>query len=88
MASTAQTMHAGIHDAMRHGARNLAFEISSADRHQLQVRLDTWEETKDTLKLTLQRNMYGMGVPVRSTFERKAVAWVSFCFLALLRERL
>ncbi|CAO1617490.1 unnamed protein product [Parajaminaea phylloscopi] len=75
MATTAHPEHAGVHDAMRHGARNLAFETSSAEKHPLQARLESWDQTRDTLKLTLQRNMYGMGVPVRSAFERQALQW-------------
>lgn len=77
MSSTAHREHAGVHDALRHGSRNLAHETSSASKQPLQARLEHWEQTRDTLKLTLQRNMYGMGVPIKTAFERKTVEWVS-----------
>lgn len=35
-----------------------------------------WEEVQDQLKLTLQRNMYGLHMPVRQMMERKIVAQV------------
>ncbi|KAH8834894.1 proteasome maturation factor UMP1 [Flagelloscypha sp. PMI_526] len=36
-------------------------------------RLNNWEETQDNLKLTMQRNMYGMHAPMRLLMERKMV---------------
>lgn len=80
--STTQTTapeHAGIHDTLRYGHRSLAFDTSSgADvQHPVQARLENWEQTRDDFKQTLQRNMYGMGAPLRTNFERKAVEWVS-----------
>ena len=36
-----------------------------------------WEETQDNLKLNLQRNLYGMHLPVRQLMERKVVGMVS-----------
>jgi proteasome maturation protein len=35
-----------------------------------------WHETQDNLKLTLQRNIYGMHAPVRLLMERKIVSRV------------
>lgn len=59
---------------MRHGPRNLASEASSASvHHPLQQRLEQWDETRDGLKLTMQRNMFGMAAPIRTLMERKIV---------------
>lgn len=62
---------------MRHGPRNLAHEHSTTSHHPMQQRLERWDETRDNLKLTMARNMYGMGAPIRTMMERKAVAYVS-----------
>lgn len=61
----------GLHDALRHGQRSLATEFNSTN--PLQNRLQKWEETQDNLKLNLQRNLYGMHLPVRQLMERKVV---------------
>lgn len=50
----------------------------------MQQRLEQWDETRDNFKLTMARNMYGMGAPIRTMMERKAVAYVS---RAAARER-
>jgi len=62
----------GLHDALRYGPRSLATEIKSTSA--IQQRLERWEEVQDQLKLTLQRNMYGLHMPVRQMMERKIVA--------------
>lgn len=36
-----------------------------------------WEETQDNLKLTMQRNLYGLHAPIRLMMERKIVGFVS-----------
>lgn len=41
------------------------------------LRLIQWEETQDNLKLTMQRNIYGMHAPMRLMMERKIVSAVS-----------
>ncbi len=33
-----------------------------------------WEETQDNLKLTMQRNVYGLHAPMRLLMERRIVA--------------
>jgi proteasome maturation protein len=43
----------------------------------MQNRLEKWDETRDNLKLTMQRNMYGIGAPIRTLMERKIVEYVS-----------
>ncbi|OCB86433.1 hypothetical protein A7U60_g6554 [Sanghuangporus baumii] len=59
----------GLHDSLRYGPRNLASEAKA--RSDIQHRLEKWEETQDNLKLQLQRDLYGMGAPIRLMMERK-----------------
>ncbi|TFK76669.1 proteasome maturation factor UMP1 [Pluteus cervinus] len=63
----------GLHDTLRYGPRSLAAEVKTHD--PLKNRLENWEETQDNLKLTLQRNIYGMHAPMRMLMERKIVAF-------------
>jgi len=75
VASTSHREHAGVHDAMRHGGmRSLAFENSSAVQHPLQNRLEQWDDTRDNFKLTMMRNTFGIGAPMRVMMEREAIA--------------
>ncbi|KZV81612.1 proteasome maturation factor UMP1 [Exidia glandulosa HHB12029] len=62
----------GLHDTMRFGLRSLAAEANG--RNPLQSRLENWEETQDSLKLNLQRNIYGLHAPVRQLMERRLVS--------------
>ncbi|CAO1614214.1 unnamed protein product [Sympodiomycopsis kandeliae] len=73
--STAHPEHAGIHDTLRHGHRNLASEHSASTHHPMQQRLEKWDETRDNFKMTMARNMYGMGAPIRTMMERKIVSY-------------
>ena len=78
---TTHATHAGIHDTMRFGHRNIATEASSLSRqHPMQHRLEQWDETRDNLKLTMQRNMFGLAAPLRTMMERKVVGQV--CIIA------
>ncbi|UZJ54372.1 hypothetical protein CBS101457_003692 [Exobasidium rhododendri] len=71
---TSHPVHAGVHDTMRYGPRNLATEASSmSQQHPMQSRLEKWDETRDNLKLTMQRNMFGLGAPIRTLMERRVV---------------
>lgn len=75
---TSHPVHAGVHDTMRHGPRNLATEAStSSAQHPLQHRLENWEATRDDLKLNMQRNMFGIAAPIRTLMERRVVEHVS-----------
>ncbi|KAE8213758.1 hypothetical protein CF319_g4166 [Tilletia indica] len=75
MAGTSHPDHANIHDSMRHGGpRSLAYENSSATQHPLQNRLEMWDETRDNFKLTVMRNTFGIGAPMRVMMEREAVS--------------
>ncbi|PWN22193.1 hypothetical protein BCV69DRAFT_281200 [Microstroma glucosiphilum] len=78
VSSTSTAVHAGIHDTIRFGHRNIAHETSAAGsggHHPLQERLEKWDETRDNLKLTVGRNVYGMGVPIRTMMERKVISY-------------
>ncbi|GAA5942205.1 hypothetical protein JCM1841_006095 [Sporobolomyces salmonicolor] len=69
--STSSNQH-GLHDAMRYGLRSLAAEVQV--KHPLESRLGQWEETRENLHMTLERNMYGVHAPVRQMMERTLVA--------------
>ncbi|KAF8491304.1 proteasome maturation factor UMP1 [Gautieria morchelliformis] len=62
----------GLHDTLRNGPRSLANEVKGGS--VIQQRLTQWEETQDSLKMTMQRNLFGLHLPVRQMMERKAVA--------------
>ncbi|GAA5942688.1 Ump1p [Sporobolomyces koalae] len=63
----------GLHDSLRHGgARSIAAEVSI--KHPLEARLDNWEQTRENLHMTLERNMYGLHAPVRQMMERQLVS--------------
>ncbi|PPQ67416.1 hypothetical protein CVT25_005995 [Psilocybe cyanescens] len=68
--STANSL--GLHDTLQYGPRSLAAEVQSEGG--LKSRLENWEATQDNLKLTLERNMFGMHAPMRRLMERKIVA--------------
>ncbi|RDB28554.1 putative proteasome maturation factor ump1 [Hypsizygus marmoreus] len=65
----------GLHDSFRHGPRSIAAEVETGSG--MQERLENWEATQDNAKLTLQRNIYGLHVPMRLMMERKIVASTS-----------
>ena len=84
--ATEHHVHKGVHDTMRFGPRSLAHETSaSATQHPLQHRLEQWDETRDNLKLTTMRNIYGVGAPIRTLMERRIVGHVSQASLLLDR---
>ncbi|KAF9014750.1 proteasome maturation factor UMP1 [Hymenopellis radicata] len=62
----------GLHDTLQYGPRTIATEIKTESG--LKGRLESWEETQDNLKLTMQRNVYGMHAPMRLLMERKIVS--------------
>jgi len=62
----------GLHDTLQYGPRSLAAEVKSEG--SLKDRLENWEATQDNLKLTLERNLFGMHAPMRRLMERKIVA--------------
>ena len=88
----------GLHDTLKYGPRSLAAEVKSEGT--LKDRLENvsillfqcsigspyyqWEATQDNLKLTLERNLFGMHAPMRRLMERKIVANVRCIGFALL----
>ncbi|KAF8891556.1 proteasome maturation factor UMP1 [Mucidula mucida] len=62
----------GLHDTLQYGPRTIATEVKTESG--LKERLESWDETQDNLKLTMQRNVYGMHAPMRLLMERKIVS--------------
>ncbi|KIM84723.1 hypothetical protein PILCRDRAFT_96799 [Piloderma croceum F 1598] len=62
----------GLHDTLQYGARSIAQEVKQDG--VIRQRLESWEETQDNMKLTLQRNIEGLHAPVRLLMERKIVS--------------
>ncbi|SPO22953.1 related to UMP1 - proteasome maturation factor [Ustilago trichophora] len=73
--STSHPVYAGVHDTMRHGPKNVLHEVSTHSHHPVQNRLENWEATRDNLKLTMQRNIHGIGAPAHTLMERKIVSY-------------
>ncbi|KAI0685261.1 proteasome maturation factor UMP1 [Cytidiella melzeri] len=61
----------GLHDTLSYGPRSLAAEVKS--HSTIKDRLENWEATQDNLKLTIERNVYGLHAPMRLLMERKMV---------------
>jgi len=61
----------GLHDTLQYGPRSLAAEVKSEGT--LKDRLQNWEATQYNLKLTLERNLFGMHAPMRRLMELKIV---------------
>ncbi|KAF8976312.1 proteasome maturation factor UMP1 [Cyathus striatus] len=61
----------GLHDTLQYGPLSLSAQVKSEGG--LKDRLNNWEETQDNVRLTLQRNIYGMHAPMRLLMERKIV---------------
>ncbi|CAD6574402.1 MAG: hypothetical protein CYPHOPRED_005414 [Cyphobasidiales sp. Tagirdzhanova-0007] len=73
--ASSSTLNAqGLHDTLTYGPRSVAAEV--APKHPLEQRLSQWTETQDTLKFTLQRQLYGVHMPVRQLMERSIVGQV------------
>ena len=51
--------------------------IVSDTVHDLSCCGEQWEATQDNLKLTMQRNAFGLHMPMRTLMERKIVSRVS-----------
>ncbi|PKI84637.1 hypothetical protein MVES1_001720 [Malassezia vespertilionis] len=70
---TAHAEH-GVHDTMRYGLRSMHAETAASTQHPIQNRLEQWEDNQRAWKMTVQRNTYGIGMPLRTAMERKLVA--------------
>ncbi|KAI0736056.1 proteasome maturation factor UMP1 [Earliella scabrosa] len=62
----------GLHDTLRYGPRSLAAEVTSTST--VRSRLENWEATQDNLKLQMQRQLFGLHMPMRLMMERKIVS--------------
>jgi proteasome maturation protein len=73
-ASTTSTANSlGLHDTLRYGPKLMSEETRTIGSG-LKERLESYEETQDNLKLTMQRNIYGLHAPMRLLMERKLVS--------------
>lgn len=77
ISSTSHAQYVGAHDAIRHGLKSVAHDVSHHTHHPVQNRLEKWDETRDNLKLNVHRNMYGLGAPAHTLMERKIASQVS-----------
>ncbi|TKY86651.1 hypothetical protein EX895_004290 [Sporisorium graminicola] len=73
--ATSHPVYAGVHDTMRHGLTNVLHQVSTHSHHPIQNRLENWEATRDNLKLTMQRNIHGIGAPAHILMERKIASF-------------
>ncbi|KAF9056420.1 proteasome maturation factor UMP1-domain-containing protein [Panaeolus papilionaceus] len=62
----------GLHDSLQYGPRSLEAEVKSTGGFK--DRVENWDATQDNLKLTMERNVFGMHAPMRKLMERKIVA--------------
>ncbi|EIW67682.1 hypothetical protein TREMEDRAFT_64276 [Tremella mesenterica DSM 1558] len=64
----------GTHDALRHGLTTSAHAVAPNTVSPLQARLQKWQKTQKELQQTLERNTFGLGVPLRREMELKLVS--------------
>ncbi|EJF56117.1 proteasome maturation factor UMP1 [Dichomitus squalens LYAD-421 SS1] len=62
----------GLHDALKYGPRSLAAEVTKMST--VRDRLENWEATQDNMKLQMQRQLFGLHMPMRILMERKIVS--------------
>ena len=79
----------GTHDAFRHGPTSAAQTVAAGNASALQARLEKvsyhnqlptdnqWQSTQLELRQTVQRNNFGVSVPLRQSMEMKLVGKVS-----------
>ncbi|WWD18627.1 hypothetical protein CI109_103080 [Kwoniella shandongensis] len=74
--STQATAHSisGSHDTFRHGLKSAAQTVSAENVSPLQARLEKWATTQQQLQQNLQRNTFGLAVPLRQAMELKLVS--------------
>ncbi|KAK8858732.1 hypothetical protein IAR55_002961 [Kwoniella newhampshirensis] len=74
--STQATAHSisGTHDAFRHGLKSAAQTVSAETASPLQARLEKWATTQQQLQQNMQRNTFGLAVPLRQAMELKLVS--------------
>ena len=62
----------GTRDTLRHGLKSGNGDAGTV--HALQSRLEQWQATQTQMKMTLQRNVYGIALPLRTMMEKNLVA--------------
>ncbi|WWC88649.1 uncharacterized protein L201_003562 [Kwoniella dendrophila CBS 6074] len=74
--SSQSTSHpiSGTHDSFRHGLKSAAQSVSSGNVHPLQTRLENWQKTQNQLQQNMQKNTFGLAVPLRKAMEMKIVS--------------
>ncbi|CAD6582224.1 MAG: hypothetical protein TREMPRED_003240 [Tremellales sp. Tagirdzhanova-0007] len=64
----------GTHDTFRHGLTSAAQGAAVGNMSPMQARLEKWATTQSQLQQTLQRDMFGLSVPLRQAMELKIVS--------------
>ncbi|KAK4684975.1 proteasome maturation protein, partial [Tremellales sp. Uapishka_1] len=74
--STKATAHPvnGLHDSFRYGLKSAAQDVAAANLSPLQARLEKWTTTQQQLQQTIQRNTFGLSLPMREAMEVKLVS--------------
>ncbi|PPQ98905.1 hypothetical protein CVT24_003536 [Panaeolus cyanescens] len=62
----------GLHDTLQYGPRSLEAEVKSTGGFK--DRVENWDAAQDNLKLTMERNVFGLHAPMRKLMERKIVS--------------
>ncbi|KAK6907998.1 hypothetical protein I203_101999 [Kwoniella mangroviensis CBS 8507] len=74
--SSQSTSHpiSGTHDTFRHGLKSAAQGVTAGNVHPLQTRLEKWQQTQNQLEQNMQRNTFGLALPLRKAMEMKIVS--------------
>ncbi|WVQ83057.1 hypothetical protein IAT38_005195 [Cryptococcus sp. DSM 104549] len=64
----------GTHDSFRYGLTSEAQSVANGAASPLQARLQKWSDTQLQLQQTLQRNTFGLSVPMKQAMEVKLVS--------------
>jgi len=74
--STKATAHplTGTHDTFRYGLPGAAQSVAVGNVSPLQARLEKWASTQQELRQTIERNTFGLAVPLRQAMEQKIVS--------------
>nr|ODN89825.1 proteasome maturation protein [Cryptococcus depauperatus CBS 7855] len=73
--STHSTAHpvSGLHDTFRYGPQSAAQSVAAGVHSPLEMRLKRWNQTRAELQQSLQRNTFGLAVPMKQAMEIKLV---------------
>ncbi|WVW84858.1 hypothetical protein I302_106893 [Kwoniella bestiolae CBS 10118] len=64
----------GTHDAFRHGLKSASQGVAAGNVHPLQTRLEKWQQNQNQLEQNMQKNTFGLAVPLRKAMEMKIVS--------------